>query len=123
MNEMPAPAQTRGSYRLVGSPAVGLAFGTWGFFIGFAAVALYGPAAKYFQEQMHLGGLALGLLVAAPQLTGSLLRISYPAGSGRPLPRGAIAAAEVTVATGQAATVRPSSRRQASRSSDPARPV
>jgi NNP family nitrate/nitrite transporter-like MFS transporter len=53
--------------------------GTWGYFIGFAAVALYGPAATYFQEQMQLGGLALGLLVAAPQLTGSLLRIPFGA--------------------------------------------
>ncbi|HMK70137.1 MAG TPA: MFS transporter, partial [Xanthobacteraceae bacterium] len=42
-------------------------------------VALYGPAAKYFQDQMHLGGLALGVLVAAPQLTGSLLRIPFGA--------------------------------------------
>jgi NNP family nitrate/nitrite transporter-like MFS transporter len=53
--------------------------GTWGFFVGFAAVALYGPAAKYFQDKMHLGGLALGILVAAPQLTGSLLRIPFGA--------------------------------------------
>jgi NNP family nitrate/nitrite transporter-like MFS transporter len=67
------------AYQLSGSPAIGLAMGTWGFFIGFAAVALYGPAAKYFQEQMQLGGLALGLLVAAPQLTGSLLRIPFGA--------------------------------------------
>jgi len=67
------------SYRLLGSPTTGLVMGTWGFFIGFAAVSLYGPAAKYFQEQMHLGGLALGLLVAAPQLTGSLLRIPFGA--------------------------------------------
>jgi len=58
------------SYRLSGSPTTGLVMGTWGFFVGFAAVALYGPAAKYFQVQMHLGGLDLGLLVAAPQLTG-----------------------------------------------------
>lgn len=64
---------------LVGSPALGLTMGTWGFFVGFAAVALYGPAAKYFQDQMHLGGFALGLLVAAPQLTGSLLRIPFGA--------------------------------------------
>jgi MFS transporter, NNP family, nitrate/nitrite transporter len=67
------------SYRLSGNPTVGLTMGTWGFFIGFAAVALYGPAAKYFQGQMHLSGLALGLLVAAPQLTGSLLRIPFGA--------------------------------------------
>ena len=66
-------------YRLAGSPTLGLAMGTWGFFVGFAAVALYGPAAKYFQDQMQLGGLALGLLVAAPQLTGSLLRIPFGA--------------------------------------------
>ena len=72
-------ATTGGHYQLAGSPAAGLTMGTWGFFVGFAAVALYGPAAKYFQEQMHLGGLALGLLVAAPQLTGSLLRIPFGA--------------------------------------------
>jgi MFS transporter, NNP family, nitrate/nitrite transporter len=74
-----APAQTAGQYRLSGSPTLGLIMGTWGFFVGFAAVALYGPAAKYFQEQMNLGGVALGLLVAAPQLTGSLLRIPFGA--------------------------------------------
>jgi MFS transporter, NNP family, nitrate/nitrite transporter len=74
-----ATAEARRHYQLVGSPAAGLAMGTWGFFVGFAAVALYGPAAKYFQEQMNLGGLALGLLVAAPQLTGSLLRIPFGA--------------------------------------------
>lgn len=66
-------------YRLLGDPTTGLVMGTWGFFIGFAAVSLYGPAAKYFQEQMHLSGVALGLLVAAPQLTGSLMRIPFGA--------------------------------------------
>ncbi len=74
-------------YRLHGTPAAGLAMATWGFFIGFAAVALYGPAARYFQSSMHLSGLMLGLLVAAPQLTGSLLRIPFGAwvdkGGGR----------------------------------------
>ncbi len=68
-----------GRYLLYGTPATGLIMGTWGFFIGFAAVSLYGPAAIYFQEQMHLSGLALGLLVAAPQLTGSLMRIPFGA--------------------------------------------
>lgn len=66
-------------YWLRGTPFSGLVMGTWGFFIGFAAVALYGPAAKHFQQDMHLSGLALGLLVAAPQLTGSLLRIPFGA--------------------------------------------
>lgn len=75
-------AQTKNNtatYRLAGSPMGGLTMGTWGFFIGFAAVALYGPAAKFFQSQMHLGGFALGMLIAAPQLTGSLLRIPFGA--------------------------------------------
>lgn len=67
------------SQSLKGTPTLGLVFGTWGFFIGFAAVALYGPAVNFFQKQMELSGLALGLLVAAPQLTGSLLRIPFGA--------------------------------------------
>jgi MFS transporter, NNP family, nitrate/nitrite transporter len=81
MNMSQATEETRtdAAYRLNGQPTLGLAMGTWGFFIGFAAVSLYGPAAKYFQDQMHLGGLALGVLVAAPQLTGSLLRIPFGA--------------------------------------------
>ncbi|MGD0640680.1 MAG: MFS transporter [Roseiarcus sp.] len=79
MNEATQQSGTDIAYRLRGRPTAGLAMGTWGFFIGFAAVSLYGPAAKYFQEQMHLSGLTLGLLVAAPQLTGSLLRIPFGA--------------------------------------------
>jgi MFS transporter, NNP family, nitrate/nitrite transporter len=78
-NAAAAPSAPKIAYHLSGTPTSGLVMGTWGFFIGFAAVALYGPAAKYFQEHMHLGGLALGLLVAAPQLTGSLLRIPFGA--------------------------------------------
>jgi len=64
---------------LQGSPRQGLIMGTWGFFIGFAAVALYGPAAHAFQQSMQLSPLLVGLLVAAPQLTGSLLRIPFGA--------------------------------------------
>ncbi len=64
---------------LRGTPQGGLAMATWGFFIGFAAVALYGPAAHYFQASMHTSGFLIGLLVAAPQLTGSLLRIPFGA--------------------------------------------
>jgi MFS transporter, NNP family, nitrate/nitrite transporter len=64
---------------LKGSPRQGLIMATWGFFIGFAAVALYGPAARTFQQSMQLSPLLVGLLVAAPQLTGSLLRIPFGA--------------------------------------------
>lgn len=74
-----SPAGGGQSYDLRGSPTAGLVMGTWGFFIGFAAVSLYGPAAKYFQTQMQLSGVALGFLVAAPQLTGSLFRIPFGA--------------------------------------------
>jgi NNP family nitrate/nitrite transporter-like MFS transporter len=65
--------------RVQGTPGQGLIMGTWGFFIGFAAVALYGPAAHTFQQSMQLSPLLVGLLVAAPQLTGSLLRIPFGA--------------------------------------------
>ncbi|MDE2005940.1 MAG: MFS transporter [Rhodospirillales bacterium] len=74
---MQAGAMTRLGLR--GSPRQGLIMGTWGFFIGFAAVALYGPAAHAFQLSMHLSPALVGLLVAAPQLTGSLLRIPFGA--------------------------------------------
>lgn len=48
---MPTAVNTQtSSYKLQGSPNRGLMMGTWGFFVGFAGVALYGPAAKYFQE-------------------------------------------------------------------------
>jgi MFS transporter, NNP family, nitrate/nitrite transporter len=64
---------------LSGTPRQGLVMATWGFFIGFAAVALYGPAAHTFQQSMQLSPFLVGLLVAAPQLTGSLLRIPFGA--------------------------------------------
>lgn len=66
-------------YGLKGGPNSGLAMATFGFFIGFAAVSLYGPVAKNFKEAIHLSGIMLGLFVAAPNLTGSLLRIPFGA--------------------------------------------
>lgn len=65
--------------RIRGTPRQGLTSATLGFFIGFAGVVLYGPVATEFESAMGLSGLALGLLVAAPQLTGSLLRIPFGA--------------------------------------------
>jgi NNP family nitrate/nitrite transporter-like MFS transporter len=62
-----------------GSPQLALAAATLGFFAGFAAVALFGPTADRFQRIMGLGPIALGLLVAAPALSGSLLRIPFSA--------------------------------------------
>jgi len=64
---------------LKGDPLTGLIMATWGFFIGFAAVSLYGPVAKNLKHILGLSGFLLGLLVAAPNLTGSLLRIPFAA--------------------------------------------
>jgi len=74
-----ATADAMARARVKGNPRQGLVMATWGYFIGFAAVALYGPAAHAFQESMQLSPLLVGLLVAAPQLTGSLLRIPFGA--------------------------------------------
>lgn len=64
---------------IVGTPRRALWSATLGFFVGFAAVALFGPSANRFQHVMGLGPLALGFLVAAPSLSGSLLRIPFSA--------------------------------------------
>jgi NNP family nitrate/nitrite transporter-like MFS transporter len=65
--------------RIEGSPQRALWSATLGFFVGFAAVALFGPSAKLFQQVMELGPLAMGFLVAIPALSGSLLRIPFSA--------------------------------------------
>ncbi|WP_123537843.1 MFS transporter [Halosimplex salinum] len=68
-----------GEYRIRGSPRRGLASATLGFFVGFAGVVLYGPVAAEFEAAMGLSGVALGLLVGVPQLTGSVLRVPFGA--------------------------------------------
>lgn len=65
--------------QLTGTPREGLWGATLGFFVGFAAVALFGPTAARFQEVMHLSPLMVGFLVAVPALSGSLLRIPFAA--------------------------------------------
>ena len=64
---------------LKGNPTTGLISTTLGFFFGFAAVSLYGPTAVYFKESMALIPSLVGLLVAIPALSGSLLRIPFGA--------------------------------------------
>lgn len=56
-----------------------LAGATLGFFVGFAPVALFGPTAKLLDQNMMMTSLQLGVLVAAPNLSGSLLRIPFGA--------------------------------------------
>ncbi|MFB6491063.1 MAG: nitrate/nitrite transporter [Thermoproteus sp. AZ2] len=62
-----------------GSPNRGLYLATWGFFVGFAAVALYGSTSKVLSAQYHLSPYIVGWLVAMPQLMGSLMRIPFAA--------------------------------------------
>jgi NNP family nitrate/nitrite transporter-like MFS transporter len=66
-------------FHVKGTPKTGLLGTTLGFFFGFAAVSLYGPTAIKFKEAMNLSPALIGLLVAIPSLSGSLLRIPFGA--------------------------------------------
>jgi NNP family nitrate/nitrite transporter-like MFS transporter len=66
-------------FSTIGTPARGLTGATLGFFIGFAAVSLFGPTAKSLKGILGLSPLEVGFLVAAPSLSGSLLRIPFSA--------------------------------------------
>ncbi|GMV04622.1 MAG: MFS transporter [Gemmatimonadota bacterium] len=65
------------SVTIKGSPRDGLVGATLGFFVGFAAVALFGLTAERFRSVMDLTASQVGLLVAMPALSGSLLRIPF----------------------------------------------
>jgi NNP family nitrate/nitrite transporter-like MFS transporter len=65
--------------KIQGTPQQGLLGATLGFFIGFAAVALFGPTANKLKDLMHLTPVTVGFLVAMPSLSGSLLRIPFAA--------------------------------------------
>lgn len=65
--------------KLEGTAGRALLGTTLGFFFGFAAVSLYGPTAIKFKEAMGLTPAMMGLLVAIPTLSGSLLRIPFGA--------------------------------------------
>ena len=65
--------------KIDGNPNQGLLGATLGFFVGFAAVALFGTTAAKVKELIGLSPLAVGFLVAMPSLSGSLLRIPFAA--------------------------------------------
>lgn len=70
--------------KIKGSPSRGL-FGATIVFFGSAAISLFGPSAIKLNDVMHLTPSMMGLLVAIPTLSGSLLRIPFGAsvdGSG-----------------------------------------
>src|SRR3989337_3067562 len=76
---MTAKDEPHGNLATTGTPARGLTGATLGFFIGFAAVSLFGPTAKSLKGILGLSPLEVGFLVAAPSLSGSLLRIPFSA--------------------------------------------
>lgn len=62
-----------------GNPNSGLLGATLGFFVGFAAVSLFGPTVVFLQEVVGLSAALAGLLISIPNLSGSLLRIPFAA--------------------------------------------
>jgi NNP family nitrate/nitrite transporter-like MFS transporter len=63
-----------------GNSKQGLTGATTGFFVGFAAVALYGATVAVFKQSFStLSPILLALLIAIPNLSGSLLRIPFAA--------------------------------------------
>ncbi|MGL5785881.1 MAG: MFS transporter [Bacteroidales bacterium] len=65
--------------KISGNSSFGLWGATLGFFFGMAAVSLFGPTAHKFGSVMHLDPTSIGLLVAIPSLSGSILRIPFGA--------------------------------------------
>ena len=71
-------------FKIKGNPNAGLFGATLGFFIGFAAVVAIGSTAKLITNDfaaVGITGFLIGLLVAMPNLSGSLLRIPFAAWS------------------------------------------
>lgn len=83
-------AVDRAAAPVSGTPRRALVGATLGFFVGFAAVAVFGPTAEYFRAALKLEPTQVSFLVAMPALSGSLLRIPFSAyadavGARRPL--------------------------------------
>ena len=71
--------QTTAPLRLLGNPAQGLFGATLGFFVGFAAVSLFGPTVVYLERVAGLTPALAGLLVSVRSLSGSLPRVPFSA--------------------------------------------
>ncbi len=68
------------SVKVKGNSKQGLTGATTVFFVGFAAVALYGATIAVFKQSFStLNPILLALLIAIPNLSGSLLRIPFAA--------------------------------------------
>ncbi|MEK7376840.1 MAG: MFS transporter [Candidatus Margulisiibacteriota bacterium] len=67
------------SMEIKGSKEKALFWSTLAFFAGFAAVSAYGPVVAILKKSMIMTPFMVGLLVAIPALTGSILRIPFGA--------------------------------------------
>ena len=65
--------------QIKGNRSMGLWGSTLGFFFGMAAVSLFGPTAHKLGVVMNLAPTSIGLLVAIPSLSGSILCIPFGA--------------------------------------------
>lgn len=63
--------------KIRGTPDLGGMSATMGFFIGFAAVSLFGVTANKIKQVMELSPFLLAILISIPALSGSLLRIPF----------------------------------------------
>lgn len=68
-----------GAVKIKGNQTLSLWSCTVGFFFGIAAVSLFGPTAHKLGVVMGLSPTDIGVLVAIPSLSGSLLRIPFGA--------------------------------------------
>ena len=65
--------------RIKGTADQGGISATIGFFIGFAAVSLFGVTAVKLKDILGVSPILMGFLISAPALSGSLLRIPFAA--------------------------------------------
>ncbi len=77
------PAQGGPQVTTLGTRSQALFLATLAFFGGFAGVAVFGPLVPRFRDLLDLSPIAVALLVAMPNLTGSLLRIPFGAAVDR----------------------------------------
>lgn len=69
----------QGEITVSGSPESALVGATVAFCVGFSMVSLFSPTASHFKDMLQLSDMDTSWLMAAPLLSGSLLRIPFSA--------------------------------------------
>lgn len=72
-------AYAQGQITVFGSPESALVGATVAFCVGFSMVSLFSPTALHFKDMLQLSPMEISWLLAAPLLSGSLLRIPFSA--------------------------------------------